>query len=130
MVGSVETFGSEVFYPVHDRRSTCIITLFFPMAPFYRLLKARNGDMSSSHCVAITASMSDIKIMAIACEWRQRGVSYFLRTCESVEIHEYKNIANFEDCFGNVACHNLHEVLPLIEDDNRMRQTILRLEKK
>ena len=105
-------------------------TTFFSMKPFYRLLKAKDGDRPASRWVEITAIMSDIDTIVIACAWSQRGVSYFLRTCESEEIHEDKHIANFEDCFGNVACHNLHEVLPLIEDDNRMRQTILRLEKK
>ena len=48
-------------------------------------------------------------------------------------------MANFEDDFGNfsreesnrpAACNNLLEVLPLIDDHNRMRHKMLRLEKK
>ena len=78
------------------------------MKPFHRLLKAKDGDRPAGRWVEITATMSDINTMAIACAWSQRGVSYFLRTCRSVKIDEDKHIANFEYYFGNVACHNLH----------------------
>ena len=62
-----------------------------------------------------------------------------MSTCGSVEIHEDKHMANFEGDFGNFTCKeinrlstcpNSHEVLPLIDEHNIMRQHILGLEKK
>ena len=67
------------------------------------------------------------------------GVSYFVSTRWSAEIHEKKRMVNVEDNFVNVshkeirissARHNFHEVLLLIDEHNRTSQNILGLEKK
>ena len=90
------------------------------MMPLHRLLKASNGEKPSGHCAVITSVTFDIKIMAMAHTWIQRGVHYFVRTCGSSEIHEDTHMTNFECYFGNVnyekinrplMCHNSCEVL-------------------
>ena len=68
--------------------------------------------------------------MTTAYAWSQRGSSYFVSTCGRKEIHEDNHMANFEDDSGKFnykeinnssGCHDLHEVLPLIDECHRMR---------
>ena len=67
-----------------------------------------HGDRPTSYWEAMTVMMSKIKIMAIACAWIQRGVSYFVTTCGITEMHEDKSLANFEDEFGNATCEEMN----------------------
>ena len=62
----------------------------FPIMPFHRMAKARYGDRPASHWATMTAVASDVKIIAIACTWVQRGMSYFMTTRGSAEMHEEK----------------------------------------
>jgi hypothetical protein len=64
---------------------------------------------------------------------------YLLSTCGSTEPSEKMYTSYFEDGFGNVACkeiprpriaHLLYDYLPLIDEHNKQRQSILGLERK
>ena len=67
----------------------------------HRLLKARNRDRTVSHWVTIIVVMSEVKTMTMAHAQSKRGVSCFVATCRSTEVHENKNLTNFEDDFFN-----------------------------
>jgi len=67
-----------------------------------------------------------------------RGVSYFVSTCGKTTKHPEKYVSSFEDEFGNTSCkeldrpsiaHFLHEFLPLIDEHNKQRQSLLNLER-
>ena len=38
------------------------------------------------------------------------GASCFVSACGSVETHEDKSVANFEDDFGNVSCKDINRI--------------------
>ena len=110
----------------------------FLTIPLHMFLKDTHGDRPSSRCQSTTEVVSDVKIMEMACAWSKRGASYFVSTCGNAEIHEDKHVANFEADFVNViyeeinrlsACPTLCEVLPFVDEHNRMRQKKLGLEK-
>ena len=75
-----EEYGHEYLFCCEEKHY-----IFFTM-PLHRLLKSRHGDMLAGHWEVMTAAMSDVKTMSIACAWIQRGMSYFVRTCRSVKI--------------------------------------------
>ena len=60
-------------------------------------------------------------------------------TCRIMEMREDKQLANFEDDFDDagckeinrlLVCHFSYEVLPIIDEYNRLRQNIIGLERK
>jgi hypothetical protein len=77
-------------------------------------------------------------MFAVAYEWSQRGVSYFLSTCGKTSSAAKMYTTHFEDEFGFVntrdinrpdIAHFLYELLPLIAEHSKQRQSILNLEK-
>jgi Transposase IS4 len=111
----------------------------YPMEVLHRILSARHGDKPAGHWVVMTTSISEVKLIAVAYAWSQKGVSYFISTCGSTETSPVKYESKFEDNWGNVAtklinrpelCHFLYEYLPLIDEHNKQRQNLLSLEKK
>jgi hypothetical protein len=48
------------------------------MQPLRGVLKARYGNHPAGHWVVFQATISDVKVFALAYAWSQRGVSYFL----------------------------------------------------
>ena len=112
---------------------------FFPMEVLFAILKARHGSHPAGHWVVMKASISGVPILAIAYAWSQKGVSYFVSTCGSTEPSDIKYESKFEDAWGNTGfklidrpqlCHFLFEYLPLIDEHNKQRQSILALEKR
>ena len=74
----------------------------------------------------------------MAYAWSQMGVSYFLSTCGKTSPSAILYKTHFEDDFGNVQtreinwpeiAHFLYQYLPLIDEHNKQRQSILNLEK-
>jgi hypothetical protein len=136
MMSVIETYKRK---KVH---STFIIKnnqTFFPMQPLHAVLKARYyGNHPAGHWVVFQATISDVKVFALAYAWSRRGVSYFLSTCGKTSPHEVMYMSHFKDDFGNVVhkeidrpevCHFLCEYLPLIDEHNKQRQNLLNLER-
>jgi len=112
---------------------------WFPMKPLFAVLKARHKDRPAGHWVTFHATVSGIKLMAMAYAWSQRGISYILSTCGSTKTADKLYVSYFEDDYGNVGskeicrpqlAHLLYNYLPLIDEHNKQRQKILGLERK
>jgi hypothetical protein len=87
--------------------------------------------------IGFQATISDVKVFALACAWSEYGVSYFLSTCQKASPHKVKYMSYFKDDFGNVVhkeinqpkfCHFHYKYLPLIDQHNKQRQNLLNLE--
>jgi Transposase IS4 len=111
----------------------------FPQAVLHSVLEARHGERPAGHWVTMTATISDVPIIALAYAWSQKGVSYFVSTCGSTEVCPIKYESKFEDEWGNTEykelnrpklAHFLYEYLPLIDEHNKQRQSILGLERR
>jgi hypothetical protein len=83
-------------------------------------------------------TIAGVPLIARAYGWSQRGVSYFISTCGSTKPCPKKYISHFEDDWGNPGskeidrpqlAHFLNEYLPLIDEHNKQRQSILALKK-
>jgi hypothetical protein len=112
---------------------------WFPMKPLYAVLNACFKDRPAGHWVTFEATVSGVRLIAVAYAWSQRGVSYILSTCGSTEPAEKMYMSYFEDDYGNVGskeisrpklAHLLYDYLPLIDEHNKQRQKILGLERK
>jgi hypothetical protein len=111
---------------------------FFLMQPLHAVLKARYGNHPAGHWFVFQATISDVKVFALAYAWSQPGVSYFLPTCGKTSPHKVKYMSHFEDDFGDVVhkeinrakvCHFLCEYLPLIHEHNKQRHNLFNLER-
>jgi hypothetical protein len=51
---------------------------FFPMQPIHAVLKARYGNHPAGHWFVFQATISDVKVFALAYVWSYHGVSYYL----------------------------------------------------
>ena len=109
------------------------------MAVLHRVLEARHGSRPAGHWVVMKTKIAGVALFAIAYAWSQRGISYFISTCGSTDVHDEKYISNYKDDFGNVTfkeinrpkiLHFLYEFLPIIDEHNKQRQSVLCLEKK
>jgi hypothetical protein len=145
-VGGDAWFGSVMKAVELKKRvnlnSTFIIknnSTFFPTKALHGILRSRFGDKAAGHWVVMTTAISGVKLMAISYAWIHRGMSYFLSTCGSTAPSSVVYQSNFEDEFGNVdfkmlprpqVCHFLYEYLPLIDEHNKQRQSVLSLKKK
>jgi Transposase IS4 len=114
-------------------------TLYFPMAALHSVLVARHGTRPAGHWVTMTTTISEVTIHAIAYAWSQKGVSYFVTTCGDTEPSTMKYESKFEDEWGNTMsrsierpniCHFIFQYLPLIDEHNKQRQSLLQLEKR
>jgi Transposase IS4 len=114
-------------------------TLYFPMAALHSVLSARHGNRPAGHWVTMTATIADVNVIAIAYAWSQKGVSYFVSTCGDTEPSVLKYQSKFEDEWGNTMtreidrpniCHFLYQYLPLIDEHNKQRQSLLQLERR
>ena len=108
------------------------------MKPLHAVLKARYGDNPAGHWVVMRAVIGGVKLFALAFAWSKSGVSYFISTCGKTSPASVMYDTHFEDDFGNIQSrqinrpdivHFLFEVLPLIDEHNKQRQSILALEK-
>lgn len=113
-------------------------TAFFPMKVLHRLLLGRHGVRPAGHWTTMTTTISDVNVIVMAYAWSQRGVSYFVSTCGSTEVAKEPYYTKFEDEFGGVSdkeikrpklAEFLYQFLPLIDEHNKQRQSILALER-
>ena len=109
------------------------------MGALHAVLKARHGKRPAGHWVVMRATIAGVNLMAVAYAWSQKGVSYFISTCGSTDPHEIKYESKFEDEWGNTNyklidrpcfAHFLYQYLPLIDEHNKQRQSLLQLEKR
>jgi len=112
---------------------------YFPTEALHAVMKARHAEQPSGHWVVMKATISDVNLLAIAYAWSQKGVSYFISTCGSTEASNIKYESKFEDEWGKTnfkeiprpkILHYLYEHLPLIDEHNKQRQSVLSLEKR
>jgi hypothetical protein len=82
-------------------------------------------------------NMIKVKLMVLVYGWSQRGLSYFISTGRSTELHDENYLSSFKDNFGNIVyreisrpkfAHFLYDNLPLIDEANKQRQSVLNLE--
>jgi hypothetical protein len=121
--------------------STWIIknnTSFFPKAALEAVLRARYGTRPAGHWVVFRATISGVPLFAMIYGWSQKGLSFILSTCGSTEPHPAKYVSKFEDDYGGTSfklldrpsiAHFLYEYLPLIDEHNKQRQSLLGLER-
>jgi hypothetical protein len=112
---------------------------FYPLAGLHAVLKGRFGNKCAGHWVSMTSVIGGVTLLVLAYAWSQNGVSYFLYTCGCTHQSSVMYESNFEDEFGNVSSkflprpqisHFLYEYLPLIDEHNKQRQSVLGLEWK
>lgn len=112
---------------------------WFPMKALKAVMNARFGQRPAGHWVTFTTTIAGVNLLAIAYAWSQRGVTYILSTCGSTAPSDKMYTSYFEDEFGNVGCKEilrpriasmLYDYLPLIDEHNKQRQSILGLERK
>ena len=114
-------------------------TDFFPMQALHSVLKARYGDRPAGHWVVFRATISGVTLIAVCYAWSHSSTTYFLSTCGSTNAAKTSYTTHFEDEFGTVGVKHIpqpsikewfYDFLPLIDEHNKHRQSLLRLEKK
>jgi hypothetical protein len=112
---------------------------FYPMEALHEIRKGRFETKIAVHWVSMTAVTVGVQLLALCYDWIQKRVSYFLSTCGSSHHSSVMYQRNSEEKFGNVSskflprpqvCHSLYELLPLVDEHNKQRQSILGLERK
>ena len=144
-VGGDAWFGSvttavEVYsrFKVH---STFIIKNnddFYPMRALLAVLKARYPKRAAGHWVTMTTTIGEVPLIAMVYAWSAKGTSFFLSTCGRTDPHPEPYRSCFEDDYGVATykelqrphlAHFLYDFLPLIDEHNKQRQSILQLER-
>jgi hypothetical protein len=142
-VGGDSWFGSTTTamrrFSVHSTWTIKQNQSWFPMKALYAVLKERFKDRPAGHWLTMIATISGVKVAAMAYAWSQRGISYILSTRGSIEPSDKLYMSYFEDDFGNVSskdvshlklAHLIYDYLPLINEHNKQHQKILGLERK
>jgi hypothetical protein len=145
-VGGDSWFGSilsavEVYlhFGVH---STWVIKQnydYFPVGAMKSILKARYGKKPAGHWVVFRTKISEVPLIAIAYAWSHTSTSFFISTCGSTHPASTSYETHFEDEFGVIKSKMIarphllewvYDFLPLIDEHNKQRQSLLHLEKK
>jgi hypothetical protein len=111
----------------------------YPKRPLMAILKARHGQRPAGHWVVMTTEINGVKLLAIAFAWSQKSISFFVSTVGTTTAALESYASNFEDEYGNT-CSKLirrpeivdfiYRFLPVIDNHNKSRQHLLKLEKK
>ncbi|KAL7525905.1 hypothetical protein ACHAXR_002386, partial [Thalassiosira sp. AJA248-18] len=110
---------------------------YFPMEVLHEILLARYPKRPVGHWVVMTAKISGVDLYIMAYAWSNKGIAYIVSTCGTTVRHEKNYYASFEDAYGNrctkelprpAIAHMLYEFLPLIDEHNKARQSVLALE--
>jgi hypothetical protein len=109
------------------------------MTGLHTVLKGRLGTNAAGYWVSMTSRSGSVKLLTLAYDWSQNGVSYLLLTCGSTHQSSVIYESSFEDEFGNIISkflpipqisHFLYKYAPLIDEHNKQRQSVLGLEWK
>jgi hypothetical protein len=80
-----------------------------------------------------------VTLIAVCYAWSHSSTTYFLSTCGSTNPAKTSYTTHFEDEFGTVGVNHIpqpsikewfYDFLPLIDEHNKHRQSLLQLEKK
>jgi hypothetical protein len=114
-------------------------TDFFPMHALHSVLTARYSKKPAGHWVVFRTTISGVMVLAVCYAWSHSSTTYFLSTCGSTNPAKTSYVTHFEDEFGVVGIKQIpqpsikewfYDFLPLIDEHNKQRQSLLRLEKK
>ena len=135
VIAAIETkirFGVDSSWIIKNNNS------LFPKTALLTVMQAMHGTHPAGNWVVFTATIAGADLIAMACAWSQKGVSFFLSTCGSTAKSRNSCRSHFENECGHVdfkelPCPKLAEFLfehsPLIDEHDRMRQDRLALEK-
>jgi hypothetical protein len=68
--------------------------MFYPMVALKAIMKARHGTRPAGHWVVMRTTIESVSVLAMAYEWSQEGISFFISTCGSTEPDETKHVSN------------------------------------
>ena len=111
----------------------------FPKRPLMAVMKARHGSRPAGHWVVMTSEISGVKLLAIAFAWSQKSTAFFISTVGTTAPALQSYASNFEDEYGNTCTKFIrrpeivdfiYRFLPVIDNHNKSRQHLLKLEKK
>jgi hypothetical protein len=112
---------------------------FFPMTVIHSIIKARHDKRPAGHWVVLRAKISAVQLLAIGYAWSQSSISYFISTCGSTFPATQSYTTHYEDEFGIIQTKQIprphllewvYDYLPIIDEHNKQRQSILNLERK
>ena len=113
-------------------------TQYYPVEALQDILLARHGTRPAGHWVVMRTEIAGVKLTAIAYAWSHSSIAFFITTCGSTKPSPVKYQSKFENEWGEVdfkeidrpiILHLIYEFLPLIDEHNKQRQSILQLEK-
>ena len=113
-------------------------TSLYPMKVISDVLKARYPTRAAGHWVVFKSTIAGVPIFAIAYTWSNKRCSFMVSTCGKTSPHEKQYQTGFEDEWGNFGCRGIdrpevcdfvYEFISLIDEHNKQRQGILKLEK-
>ena len=110
---------------------------YCPKQVLQRVLLARYPKYPAGHHVVMKATISGVDLFIIAYAFSNSDITYMVSTAGTTVMHEKLYRSNFTDEYGNVTfkeiprpcvAHFLFELLPLIDNHNKDRQSLLALE--
>jgi hypothetical protein len=111
---------------------------FYPKQCLQRVLRARHGNRIAGKWVVFSTTIAEVPLIAVAYTWSQNNIAFIISTCGTTCPAEGMYKSSFEDEFGHCTYKELprpclvdflFEYLPLVDEHNRQRQSILGLEK-
>jgi hypothetical protein len=112
---------------------------WFPKKALLKVLKSRFKERPAGHWVVFKTLISAVDIFTMAYTWSQKGISYILSTCGSMEPSPNMYRSYFQDEFGNVSYKEINrpsiapllfDYLPSIDEHNKQQQSRSALETK
>ena len=110
---------------------------YCPKQVLHRVLSVRHPRYPAGHHVVMKATISGVELFILAYAYSNQGITYMVSSCGTTIAHEKAYRGNFTDEYGNVTfkelprpcvAHFLYELLPLIDNHNKDRQSLLALE--
>lgn len=101
------------------------------------ILRARYPKYPAGHHVVMKANISGVDLFLLAYAFSNNDTTYMVSSSGTTITHERPYRSNFTDEYGNVTfkeiprpsvAHFLYELLPLIDNHNKDRQSLLALE--
>jgi hypothetical protein len=101
-------------------------------------LRARHGSRIAGKWVVFSTTIAEVPLIAVAYAWSQKNIAFILSTCGTTCAAQQMYKSSYEDEFGHCTYKELprpclveflFEYLPLVDEHNRQRQSILGIEK-
>ena len=110
---------------------------YFPKQVLHKVLMARYPRYPAGHHVVMKVTIAGVDLFALAYAYSNQGVTTMVSSSGTTIRHEKDYRSNIVDDYGNVTfreiprpcvAHFLFELLPLIDNHNKDRQSLLALE--